>query len=91
MYHNITVKTPSRTRVIRAEVVESAHLKHIGATEEQIGTYSNTDPLGIYRYDGLYYMRGVHESDFMDAEEVLDALQWMYEGEPEPQDFPDDI
>lgn len=91
MYRNITIRIRGTTRVVCAERIESTDLRQVGATQNHLDAYYNTDPLHIYKYADLYYMRGVHEADQLSAEDVLDVLQWMYEGKPDPQDIPDDI
>ena len=91
MYRKIIVKTPGATLVCRAEYILPSDLRRIGATEEQIDTYIDTDPLHIYKHDGLYHVRGCYEEDFLSAEGLLDFLQCVCEAEPDPHYSPDDL
>lgn len=57
--------------------IESAELKRLGATSEQLHAYDVTDPLVIYRHDDgcLYTITGAMEADGITVEEVMEYLQ----------------
>lgn len=55
--------------------IEFAELLRMGATEKQLETYSNSDPLAIYETgSGEYKMIGIIEQDGMAAHDVLEML-----------------
>lgn len=59
--------------------IEYRQLRALGATEAQLDTYSNTDPLDIYEADGEYSMRGCIEADGLTAADVLEYLDALAE------------
>ena len=55
--------------------IEYADLVLMGATDAQLDTYSNSDPLKITRDEqGAYKITGIIEADGLDASGVLDIL-----------------
>ncbi len=62
--------------------IEFAELLRMGATEKQLETYSNSDPLTIYETDsGEYKMTGIIELDNMAAHDVLEMLDALSDDE----------
>lgn len=62
--------------------IEFAELLRMGATEKQLETYSNSDPLAIYETDsGEYKMIGIIEQDNMTAHDVLEMLDTLSDDE----------
>jgi len=59
--------------------IEYRQLRAMGATDAQLEAYSNTDPLDIYEYDGVYSMRGCIEAENLTAADVLDYLSELSE------------
>lgn len=58
--------------------VEYADLAKIGATKEQLNTYSSTDPLEIYLDDdGTYTIAGIVEARFITAPALLALLDGL--------------
>jgi len=54
--------------------IEYRDLVLMGATQKQLDTYSNTDPLSIYQIgDNFYKVTGVTECE-TDAQGILDLL-----------------
>jgi hypothetical protein len=62
--------------------IEYRDLIALGATEKQLETYSNTDPLTITQgEDGTYSIAGVVEASGMTAEAVFELLDALAEEE----------
>lgn len=60
--------------------IEYRDLVAMGATEKQLETYSNTDPLAITQdVDGFYHIIGAVEVVDLSAQEVLAVLDGLRE------------
>lgn len=59
--------------------IEARELKNMGATEQQIKIYSESDPLSIYFDGAAYDVKGVVEARKCSARDVLDLLDALAE------------